>query len=164
MEARVHLDGNTFTVSLRQEDGRWIADVDGESFPVRRHGHGLRSVVNVGDNVFSVDTRNPHAARIDGRNTPFSILSLTGVAGAPDPNAGAHGPMRPPMTGKLESIAVAEGQVVSQGDVLFVLEAMKMRNEIKAPADGVVGPIAAAPGDAVDTSTVVLTLEPPTSD
>lgn len=160
MEATIVLDGRTYTVALREENGVWIADVDGDSFPVRGDRDGLRSVVEAAGDVFHVDTRNPRCARIDGRDAPFQITALSGVAGAADPSAGSHGPIQPPMTGKLESLLVEAGQEVEAGDVLFVLEAMKMRNEIKASAAGRIASIGAAPGDAVDTGTTILVLEP----
>ncbi len=163
MEATIVLDGHEFHVRLFEEDGRWRAEVDGKTFHLQSHGTGLRSVVHAGDDVFSIDARHSRAPRIDGREADFNILSLKGVAGAPDPSAGAHGPVRPPMTGKLDAILVEPGQEVRQGDVLFVLEAMKMRNEIKAAADGVIGTIHGVAGDAVDSSQPVLELLPPSS-
>ena len=64
------------------------------------------------------------------------------------------------MTGKIEAIEVQEGDTVAAGDVLFVLEAMKMRNQVKATADGVIGPVRVAAGANVDTKTQVLDLLP----
>ena len=49
------------------------------------------------------------------------------------------------------SIKVAAGQAVKRGDVLLILEAMKMENEISAPADGVVAGIRVQAGSTVNT-------------
>jgi biotin carboxyl carrier protein len=46
--------------------------------------------------------------------------------------------IKAPMPGLIVAIPVAEGQLVKKGDVLIVLESMKMENEIKAPRDGTV--------------------------
>ncbi|MEI6287023.1 MAG: biotin/lipoyl-containing protein [Bacillota bacterium] len=54
-----------------------------------------------------------------------------------------------PMPGKIIKVAVAVGQAVSQGDVVIILEAMKMQNEIKTPVDGVVKAINVEPGQTV---------------
>ena len=52
------------------------------------------------------------------------------------PRAGT--PIVPPMPGKVIELRVKEGDRVQKGDVLLVLEAMKMRNEVTSPADGIV--------------------------
>lgn len=160
MEARIALDGETFVVQLTETDGTWTANVDGTEFPLRTDRNGLRALVNVGGDLFSVDASDAQRPRIDGTPCDLHIQSLTGVAGAPDPSAGSHGPIRPPMTGKLDAVLVESGQEVEHGAVLFVLEAMKMRNEVKAPAPGRIGKISAKAGDAVDAGTTILVLEP----
>ena len=62
----------------------------------------------------------------------------------PAPHEGA--PVVPPMPGKVIEVRVKEGDRVRKGDVLLVLEAMKMRNEIVSPADGVVRGLAVSAG------------------
>lgn len=63
-----------------------------------------------------------------------------------------------PMPGTILSVNVTEGQTVKSGDVLMVLEAMKMENEIMAPKDGVVGSLSATAGAAVDTGALLCTI------
>ena len=63
-----------------------------------------------------------------------------------------------PMAGTILSVQVSAGQEVVQGDTLIVLEAMKMENEIVAPADGVVGEIYVQSNDRVESDQVLLTL------
>lgn len=161
MQATVELDGKTFDVSLEERDGRWFADVDGHEFPLHVDRRRGSTVVSVGDAIHLVSLADADRARIDGQDVPFRLRTLVGVAGAPVDQAGGHGPVKPPMTGTIEALHVAEGDTVTQGDVLFVLEAMKMRNEVKAAADGVVQAVHASEGDSVDTGTVVLDLAPP---
>ena len=62
------------------------------------------------------------------------------------------------MMGKILDIKVAPGQEVKRGDTLFILEAMKMENEIVAPADGTVASIRANRGDTVESGTVLATI------
>lgn len=63
-----------------------------------------------------------------------------------------------PMQGKVLRIPVKPGQAVKKGDVLIVLEAMKMENEIQAGQDGTVASVDVAVGDTVETGQVLLTL------
>ena len=64
-----------------------------------------------------------------------------------------------PMPGTILSINVSEGDSVAEGDILMILEAMKMENEILAPRSGVVKAIGASQGSAVDTGDKLVVLE-----
>ena len=64
-----------------------------------------------------------------------------------------------PMPGKVVKVHVAEGQDVSKGDALVVLEAMKMEQTLAAPADGTVQAIHVSEGDQVDGGQVLLIVE-----
>lgn len=76
---------------------------------------------------------------------------------APAGNAGAT-VIKAPMQGNLIKINVKPGDTVKKGDVLCVLEAMKMENDIMAPADGVVATVDAVKGASVPTDAVLMTL------
>ena len=85
------------------------------------------------------------------------------VPAAPAPSAAAPAaaggtPVEAPMMGKILDIKVSVGQAVKRGDSLFILEAMKMENEIVAPKDGTVASINANKGDTVESGTVLATL------
>ena len=72
--------------------------------------------------------------------------------------AGAGEAVSAPMPGNILQVKVANGQAVKSGDVLFVLEAMKMENEICAPKDGTVTSVCVNKGSVVETGTVLCTL------
>lgn len=63
-----------------------------------------------------------------------------------------------PMPGKIVAVKGSIGQKMKRGDVLFVLEAMKMENEIVVPEDGTVVSIHSASGDAVEAGVLLATL------
>ncbi len=63
-----------------------------------------------------------------------------------------------PMPGSIVNINVSAGQTVKAGDVLIVLEAMKMENDITAPCDGVVKQIVTSKGSTVNTDDVLLVI------
>ena len=60
-----------------------------------------------------------------------------------------------PMPGTILSVNVTNGATVKKGDVLMVLEAMKMENEIMSPCDGTVTSVNVSKGAAVETGTVL---------
>lgn len=67
-------------------------------------------------------------------------------------SAGGQGSVKvsAPMPGKILSVKVAAGAAVSKGDVIVVLEAMKMENEIVAPQDGTIATIDVSEGASVE--------------
>ncbi len=63
-----------------------------------------------------------------------------------------------PMPGNILNVNVSNGQAVKSGDVLFILEAMKMENEILAPCDGTVGAVSVTKGQSVETGALLCTI------
>ena len=63
-----------------------------------------------------------------------------------------------PLAGSVARVLVKEGDAITAGQVLLVLEAMKMETEITAPQDGVVGAVLVEPGDAVQGGQALISL------
>lgn len=79
------------------------------------------------------------------------------AAAAPAPSAGGV-PVTAPMAGNIWKVVASEGQAVAEGDVLFILEAMKMETEVRAAQAGTVRGIQVKAGDSVSVGDVVMTL------
>ncbi len=78
---------------------------------------------------------------------------------ASNTRADFRGGLKAPMPGRVLSIAATEGQAVERGQLLLVLEAMKMEHRITAPADGIVKAIRVAQGDQVANGATLVMLE-----
>ena len=96
------------------------------------------------------------------QSAPVAPKAAPAVAPAPKAApAGKSGAtsVKAPMPGTILKVNVSAGDSVKKGDVLCVLEAMKMENDICAPADGVVASVIAQKGASVNTDDVLVTLD-----
>ena len=92
---------------------------------------------------------------------PAAAPAAAALKAAPAPKAAADSggdPINSPMPGTIVDVPVKAGQAVKAGDVLVVLEAMKMENEIKAPKDGTVTAVNVTKGESVNTGTCLVNL------
>lgn len=114
--------------------------------------------ITVNGNVYDVTVEEGTST-----GTPVAAAPVTKKAG-PVPKAaapvGAQGSIKvnAPMQGKILSVKASVGQTVKKGEVIMILEAMKMENEIVAPEDGTIASINVSDGDKVETGAVLATL------
>lgn len=101
-----------------------------------------------GQTVFLDDASGQHALR----NVTHDPASAQGGAG--------DGQVKAPMDGAIVDVKVAVGDAVRKGDVLVVMEAMKMEHSLKAGADGVVEAVSATAGDQVKSKQILATVKP----
>jgi biotin carboxyl carrier protein len=66
--------------------------------------------------------------------------------------------LRAPMPGLVVAIPVAEGEEIKKGQVILILESMKMQNELKSPRDGTIGRIRVKPGETVEQKQTLLSV------
>jgi len=67
--------------------------------------------------------------------------------------------LRAPMPGLIVTTLVEEGQAVKKGQVMLILESMKMQNELKAPRDGIIGRVRVKPGESVEQKQILLSIQ-----
>ena len=94
-------------------------------------------------------------------NTNGAAPVAAAPAAAPAPAAPAAAgsvPVNAPMPGTILDIKVKAGAAVKAGDVVMILEAMKMENEISAPQDGTIASIDVRKGDTVNSGDVLYTM------
>ena len=106
--------------------------------------------------------------RVNVNGTVFEV-EIEEMTGAPAAPAAAPAPAAPaasaggekitaPMPGTILAVNETSGSAVKKGDVLMILEAMKMENEIMAPCDGAVTSVAVTKGASVESGTLLCTI------
>ncbi len=118
--------------------------------------------ITVNGNVYEVTVEE--GASTGAAPAPRAAAPAPKAAPAPAPKAaapaGAQGSVTvaAPMPGKILGVKASVGQAVKKGEVMLILEAMKMENEIVAPSDGTVASINVSVGDAVEAGATLATL------
>lgn len=114
--------------------------------------------ITVNGNVYDVEVEELAAGAAPA---PAAAAPKAAPKTAPKPAAsGAEGAIKvnAPMPGKILSVKVSAGQAVKKGEVIMILEAMKMENEIVAPEDGTVATVNVNEGASVEAGSVLATL------
>ena len=115
-------------------------------------------IVNVNGNSYEVEVEEVGGAAPAVQAPVQTAAPAQAPKAAPKAQAPAGGtPVKAPMPGNVLDIKVSNGQAVKEGDVVVILEAMKMENEIYAPCDGTVT-VVASKGSTVNTGDVLISL------
>ncbi len=110
--------------------------------------------ITVNGNQFSVGVQRVGATAAPVAAAPAAAAPVA----APAPTGGAGRTVESPMPGNVFKLVASPGQAVNEGDVLLILEAMKMEIEVNAPCSGTVQAMNVAVGAAVSTGDVLVTL------
>lgn len=91
-------------------------------------------------------------------SAPAQTSAPAASPAAPKAVAGEGAPVKAPMPGTINKVNCSRGASVKKGDILIVLEAMKMENEILAPQDGTVTSVTVSVGDSVNSDDILVTI------
>ncbi len=120
-------------------------------------------IVTLNNKTYEVEVENGEAMLVDEYESyapapvaaPAPAVAAAPAAAAPAPAAAvslaAGETVAAPLPGNIIDVKVAQGASVKAGDVIIILEAMKMENEIVAPKDGTIAQIVVSKGTTVDT-------------
>lgn len=147
-ERHVSVDGKIYGVDFESVSGQPVYSliVDGKSH---------ESYVQRGDENWQVLLR--------GRLYPVTVEDerekrLRAAAGGGVSESGEFH-LKAPMPGLVVAVPVEEGQAVKKGQVLIILESMKMQNELKSPRDGIVNRIKVKAGESVEQKQPLLSVQ-----
>jgi biotin carboxyl carrier protein len=164
MKYQTIVNGETFDIDIN-EDGRIL--VNGEAravdFRVLRRGElysmlldhlSFEAVVEERDEIYHVlmdgDLYEVEVTDERSRRLASAFMAFG--------DTGGEVSIRAPMPGLIVRIAVAEGQTVSKGETLMILESMKMENELKSPRDGTIHRILVSAGENVEQNKILVTV------
>ena len=129
----------------------------------------MKYKVTLNDRVYEVEVEQGEAMLTDeyavkapaapAAAAPAPVAAPAAAApSAPSAGLASGEVVKSPMPGNILKINVAQGQQVSEGEVLIILEAMKMENEIVATRAGTVSQVAVSKGQVVETGTPLIVI------
>ena len=146
-DRHVSVDGKIYEVDFESVSGQPV-------YSLILDGKSHESYVASGDHDWQVLIR--------GRLYPVTVEDerekrLRSAAGGGVAETGEFF-LRAPMPGLVVAVPVSEGQAIKKGQVLLILESMKMQNELKSPRDGVISRIRVKAGDTVEQKQTLLSV------
>jgi biotin carboxyl carrier protein len=161
----VNVGGRRRRVELNRSEQGWTAAIDGQPVRVDIAQAGRSSSLLIGDASHEVSIedrrRGELIVHVDGVAVPVSVIDPRRSRGRADESGAGGGPRSivSPMPGRVVKLLVQPGDTVSARQGLVVVEAMKMENELRAPADARVVDVRVTEGMSVEANAVLIVLE-----
>ncbi|MFT4539439.1 MAG: biotin carboxyl carrier protein [Planctomycetota bacterium] len=171
MKYFVKIGDDTHEVDLIERLGELLVAVDGEPIDLRYEEADRlgQVVVMLGSESYGLSIEgdaNKAVVTLAGRSYSLEIEDERERAAhlAEKEARGGGGPVEAVMPGIVVELLVKEGELVKEGTPMLILEAMKMQNEILAPADGLIATIHVEAGQAVAAGEKLLVMRDPDAD
>lgn len=162
MKKTFRYEGNSFILDLQTNAGQYSISLQNEDAnELLESAHGFRFLDNERFELHAQDgiiegtyyfTDQDFFLHLNGKNLHFQPVQADAALSDSDLA------YKSPMPGKLIRMSVQEGAEVEEGQTLFVVEAMKMENQVKARRSGKVAEINGKEGDLVNPEDVIVTL------
>ena len=155
------IDGQEYLIE-RAEDGS--ISVNGTPVEVERILAGKAQHLRIGTKTFDVSSlrreEEGYHLLLNGMSLHVTVederAMLLKTFGGEKATKVHSAILRSPMPGKIARVLVSEGELIEAGQGVLILEAMKMENEIKAPAAGIVKVIRVSESDAVEKNAILI--------
>ena len=131
---------------------KYVVTLNGKNYEVDVNELSEAIVTNISDAVVAPAVPAPASAPVAA---PVAAPAAAAPAAPAPVVAGSGTQIKAPMPGAILKVNASQGQKVNEGDVLFILEAMKMENEIVASVSGTVSQVLVTKGQTVDTDAVL---------
>ncbi|WP_018127629.1 acetyl-CoA carboxylase biotin carboxyl carrier protein subunit [Balneola vulgaris] len=165
MKFEASINEKAIQVDLQEKENTFTVGDTTESYEfIEQNG---RYLLRFGTKLYKIDN-----VSYDGSDIEFSINGewhtvsvkdeqelLLDKLGFKTGNAAAEGSLKAPMPGKILDILVSEGDEVTKGQPIVILEAMKMENELKAAVDGTIASIEVEVGQSLEKNSPILEIE-----
>lgn len=163
-EFTLDIDGQQVTVTAVRDGDSIVVTRDGEEYRVRVLAEsvaGVQAAVQAPTGSSSPSASGTLAPASAPRSAAGggAAASARGGGALAHGESGGAGAVHSPMTGVIDQVLVADGDAVEEGQVLVILEAMKMYIDILAPLSGTVANLAVAPGDTVKDGQPIVAIE-----
>ena len=146
-EGRITVDGDAFDVDFHSL-------AEGGILSLILNNHSLEAIVEERDQAWEVLIRGElYSVQVQDERA-YRLAMARGVTAEVTGEAA----IKSPMPGLIIAVTVEEGQLVSKGDQIVILESMKMENELRSPRDGVVKRLHVQPGASVEKDQLLATI------
>jgi len=152
-----------YQVDLEKNDSEYIFSINGEKNTIPVHivnDHCFSVKINGKSQIiYAAEDDNHLYVSFEGDNLVFDKVKeeekdFSGATGSGDKDE-----IRPPMPGSIVKVLVEEGQKISEGDGVIIVEAMKMESTLYSAIDGIVTSVKVQAGQQVDSDDVLVVID-----